>query len=76
MKEVYGEQRRKKKTTMAINNAGTDNGLVILTYLQNIDTLPRDVAVDLILVVEVSSIHLGGLIHGMFNLHRDATASL
>lgn len=46
------------------------------TYLKNINTLPRDVAVDLVLVVEMSSEHLGRLIHGMFYLHRDTTTGL
>jgi len=50
--------------------------LVILTYLQNVDALPGDVAINLVLVVEVPSVHLGRLIHCMFNLHCDTAARL
>lgn len=53
-----------------------DRGLVISTYLQNIDTLPRNVAVYLVLVVEMPSERLGGLIHRMLDLHSDTSTSL
>lgn len=49
---------------------------MIPTYLEDINALPRDETVDLILVVEMSSEHLGRLIHGVFNLHSDTTTSL
>jgi len=34
------------------------------------------VAIDLVLVVKVPPIRLGGLIHGMFDLYRDTPACL
>ena len=46
------------------------------TYLQDVDALPCDETVNLILVVEVPPEHFGRLIHGMFNLHRNTTTGL
>jgi hypothetical protein len=90
LKEAYNEQREKRKRITGISNPSssttwvssrqlheeTENGLIVPTYLQNIDTLPRNLAVNLVFIVKVSSVHLGRLIHGMFNLHCDATTGL
>lgn len=46
------------------------------TYLQDVDTLPCDEAVNLIFVVKVSSEHFGRLVHGMFNLYRNTATGL
>ena len=65
---------------MAIGNQSTAQvsncDWTVQTYLQDIDTLPRDVAVNLVLVVEMPTVHLGRLVHCMFNLHRDTTTGL
>lgn len=46
------------------------------TNLEYIDTLPCDVAVDLILLVEMSAEHLGRLVNGVLDLDSDTTSSL
>jgi len=73
LKEAFEGQRQRRKTA-AVSNSSSKRPSP--TYLQNVDTLPRDVAVDLVLVVEVSPIHFRRLIHGMLDLYRDATTSL
>ena len=78
LKDACGGQRQKRKTQQSATHhrEEPDADLVILTYLENIDTLPRDVAINLILVVKVSPVHLGRLIHGVLNLYRDTATSL
>ena len=46
------------------------------TDLENIDTLPGDVRVELILLVEMTAEHLGGLVHGVLNLDGDTATRL
>ena len=46
------------------------------TDLENIDTLPGDVRVELVLLVEMTAEHLGGLVHGVLNLDGDTTTRL
>lgn len=46
------------------------------TYLEDIDALSSNVAVDLILLVEVSSEHFRRLIDSMLNLDGHTTTSL
>ena len=46
------------------------------SYLQDIDTLPGDLAVHLVLVIEMPTKHLRGLVNGVFNLHGHTTAGL
>lgn len=46
------------------------------TYLEDIDALSSNVAVDLILLVEVSSEHFRRLIDSMLNLDSNTTTSL
>ena len=48
----------------------------MLTHLQHIYASSRDVADNLILVVEMTSEHLCRLVHGVLNLDGDATACL
>ena len=54
----------------SLNNEASD------TDLENIDTLPGDVRVELILLVEMTAEHLGGLIHGVLNLDGDTATRL
>ena len=54
----------------------TGNNRVIPTYLQNIDALPCYLTVNLVFVVKMPSEHLGRLIYGVFDLHRNTSTSL
>ena len=45
-------------------------------YLQHVDTLARDVRVQLVLLVKVPPEHLRRLVHRVFDLHRDTTTRL
>lgn len=46
------------------------------TNLQNVNAFPSDPTLNFVGVIEVSSEHLGWLVDGMFNLHRDTRALL
>jgi hypothetical protein len=84
LERSLGWARNRGKRTMAISNPSSSVRLSRKirrrfgnpTYLQNIDTLPRDVTVDFVLFVEMPSEHLSGLINGVFDLHRDTATSL
>ena len=47
-----------------------------LTHLQHIDARPSDVAQELVFLVEVATEHLRRLVHGVLDLHRDASTRL
>ena len=46
------------------------------THLQHVDTLSRDVRIDLVFVVKMTPEHLGRLVYRMLDLHGDTTTSL
>lgn len=47
-----------------------------ILYLEDIDTLPRDVAQKVVFLVEMAAEHLGRLIHRMLNLDGYAPTCL
>ena len=47
-----------------------------IPYLENVNTLPRNMAQQFILLIEMSAKHLRRLVHRVLNLHRDPSARL
>lgn len=67
--------------TSALKDACEERSAIIpwknaYANLQHINALSRDMTVEFVFLIEVTTKHLGRLVHGMFNLNGNSSSSL